>query len=71
MTEDSAWGSGAVAAGAYLLSYGETNITMVLRQGRIVGRDATLNLITENDKNELNIYVGGHSNSCIEGFYDV
>lgn len=44
---------------------------MVLRQGRIVGRDATLNLITENDKNELNIYVGGHSNSCIEGFYDV
>lgn len=69
VSEDPACGSGAAAVGAYLLSFGEINLTLNLRQGRNVGRDALLNLRTESNGTDTNIYVGGHCNKCIEGEY--
>ncbi|CCE79166.1 Piso0_001207 [Millerozyma farinosa CBS 7064] len=69
ISEDPACGSGAAAVGAYLSSFGEINLTLNLRQGRNVGRDALLKLRTESDGTDMNIYVGGHCNKCIEGEY--
>lgn len=70
INEDPACGSGAGAIGAYLASVSEKKSKVFqVRQGRGIGRDATLQVSINIDSN-TSIRVGGQAITCIDGNYD-